>query len=209
MEKFARRAHSYVPWVAASLLVGAMVLGCERRSETESQTGGTTEPVAEQKPEKAMPEQAKEVTRAVAKLSPTQGNDVTGTVTFEQMADGVKVTADLTGLDPNTTHGFHIHEKGDCSAPDATSAGGHYAPNGNPHGLPPDEKRHAGDMGNITSDAEGNVKFEGKFDNFSLSGEAPVVGRAVIVHINKDQGTQPTGDAGARVACGVIEAEGS
>jgi Cu-Zn family superoxide dismutase len=187
MYKLTRRTHSFVPWLAIGLLAGAIsVAGCKRK-ESE----GSQEPV----------------TRAVAMLDPTEGNDTRGTIHFEQTANGVKVTVEVTGLAPNTSHGFHIHEKGDCSAPDASSAGGHYAPNGNPHGLPPDPKRHAGDMGNITSDANGKATMEATFDNFSLSGDSPVLGRAVIVHQNKDQGTQPTGDAGGRIACGVIQPE--
>lgn len=187
--------------LAVGLVVGAVSLsGCERsKSETGAETSPQAEGTAAQQPAK--------VTRAAAKLSPTEGHEASGTVHFEQAADGVKVTAELTGLAPNSVHGFHIHEKGDCSAPDASSAGGHYAPDDNPHGLPPDEQRHAGDMGNITADAQGKATFEGTFGNFSLSGDAPVLGRAVIVHVEQDQGTQPTGDAGSRAACGVIEAE--
>jgi Cu-Zn family superoxide dismutase len=221
MYKLTKRAHSFIPWMAIGLLLGATALvGCER-SKTEEATEPSTETATtEQQPEEmkgateeqAEPmegttEQTEKVTRAVATLNPTEGNDVHGTVHFEQTANGVRVTAEVTGLPPNTSHGFHIHEKGDCSAPDATSAGGHYAPKGNPHGLPPNPKRHAGDMGNITADAQGKATMDATFDNFSLTGDSPVMGRAVIVHQNKDQGTQPTGDAGARVACGVIEPE--
>ncbi|MGD8606729.1 MAG: superoxide dismutase family protein [Myxococcales bacterium] len=222
MYELTKRAYSFTPWMVIGLLLGATALiGCERsKSEGSAEPSTQTETTAEQKPEEAKGaaeqkpeameganEQAKEVSSAVATLDPTKGNDVHGTVHFEQTADGVRVTAEVTGLEPNTSHGFHIHEKGDCSAPDGTSAGGHYAPNGNPHGLPPNPKRHAGDMGNITADAQGKATMDETFDNFSLSGSSPVLGRAVIVHQNKDQGTQPTGDAGARVACGVIEAE--
>lgn len=223
MYKLATRAHSFVPWIAIGLLLGATALVSCQRSKTEESTEPSTQAAtttAEQQPEQvkgaaeqqAEPtqgatEQTEKVTHAVATLNPTEGNDVHGTVQFEQMDNGVKVTAEVTGLPPNTSHGFHIHEKGDCSAPDGTSAGGHYAPNGNPHGLPPNPKRHAGDMGNITADANGKATMDETFDNFSLSGESPVMGRAVIVHEKKDQGTQPTGDAGARVACGVIEPE--
>ena len=223
MYKHTERAHSYIPWVGIGLLIASIsLLGCER-SKTESpaepvaQPEGTTEQqpgemkgAAEEKPkpmEGAAEQETPKVTQAMATLNPTEGNDVHGTVQFEQTADGVKVTAEVTGLEPNTSHGFHIHEKGDCSAPDGSSAGGHYAPNGNPHGLPPNPKRHAGDMGNITANAEGKATLNATFDNFSLTGDSPVLGRAVIVHSGKDQGTQPTGDAGARVACGVIQAE--
>lgn len=145
------------------------------------------------------------VVSAVARMKPTQGNKVSGVVYFEPTSDGVLVRATLMGLTPGSLHGFHIHEKGDCSAPDATSAGGHYAPEGHPHGLPPSAPRHAGDMGNVVADEEGSVKVERTFDSFALEGDTSVVGLAVIVHAQEDKGTQPTGAAGARVACGVIE----
>ena len=169
----------------ATLLLGS---GCERTKSSAEET-------------KSAPHQAV----ALATMSPTEGSQVKGTVRFEQTSDGVVVNADLSGLEPKTMHGFHIHEKGDCSAPDASSAGGHYAPNGNPHGLPPEEKRHAGDMGNIVADEQGRAIVERTFDTFSLTDEPSVMGRAVIVHSKADEGTQPTGDAGARLACGVIQ----
>lgn len=145
---------------------------------------------------------------AVAEMGPTEGNTVEGTVRFEPIGhDGVKVNIDLVGFEPGTTHAIHVHEVGDCSAPDGTSAGGHYNPGGHDHGLPGTEPRHAGDMGNITADANGEVHVERTFDNFSIDHHtAPVLGRGVIVHIAEDDGGQPTGNAGARLACGVIEA---
>jgi len=161
------------------------------------------------KPPKPSPTK-RDVVRAVARMKPTEGNDVSGVVYFEQTDQGVVVRATIMGLEPGSVHGFHIHEKGDCSAPDATSAGGHYAPEDKPHGLPPSEERHAGDMGNIVADDQGEAKIERTFDTFSLKGDRSVADRAVIVHAAEDKGTQPTGDAGARVACGVIalQAEG-
>jgi len=143
-----------------------------------------------------------------AKISPTQGNTCKGTVRFEAQKDGsVKVTADLSGLDANTVHGIHVHETGDCSAPDAMSAGGHYNPTAQPHALPPTPERHAGDLGNLTSDADGKAHYEITVTNISLSSTGDsVLGRAVIVHAKPDDGGQPTGNAGARVGCGVIAA---
>ncbi len=147
---------------------------------------------------------------ATARLSPTEGNDVEGTVTFTASDGAIEVRADLTGLGEGR-HGFHIHETGDCSAPDATSAGGHFAPEGSRHGSsdqrPPEA--HVGDMGNITADASGNATYEGTFDDMALDGPRGIVGKAVIVHAGADDLTsQPTGNAGARVACGVIEEGG-
>jgi Cu-Zn family superoxide dismutase len=200
MQTFVRYASRSTRWIAIGTLAGSMFcLGCER---TESAVK-STEPAAEAESAKAV--EAKQVVRAVAQMKPTKGGSASGVVYFEPTEEGVVVRATITGLEPGTLHGFHIHETGDCSAPDATSAGGHYAPEGHPHGLPPSENRHAGDMGNIVADDEGTAKIERTFDVFSLDGENPVVGRAVIVHAKEDNGTQPTGAAGARLACGVIE----
>ena len=115
---------------------------------------------------------------------------------------GVRVA--LTGFEPGTRHGFHVHETGDCSAPDGTSAGGHFNPDGHDHGLPEASARHAGDLGNVEADAEGNVDAEMRFTDLHLDGEHGIGGRAVILHANADDGGQPTGNAGPRIACGVI-----
>lgn len=146
------------------------------------------------------------VTLLVAQMAPTEANTVAGKVTFTRLEDGrVRVQADLRGFAPGSVHGFHIHEYGDCSAPDGTSAGGHYAPRGNRHGLPPEPERHAGDLGNIQADATGAAGYERVVDNISLTeGESPIVGRGVIIHARRDTGEQPAGNAGARLACGVI-----
>jgi Cu-Zn family superoxide dismutase len=143
-----------------------------------------------------------------AKITPTQGNTCQGTVRFEAEHGGaVKVTADLTGLEPNTQHGIHVHETGDCSAPDAMSAGAHYNPTQQPHGLPPADTRHAGDLGNLTSDADGHAHYTITVTNLSLSSTGnSILGRAVIVHAKPDDGGQPSGNSGARVGCGVIAA---
>lgn len=142
---------------------------------------------------------------AVAELSPTQGNNVRGVVRFTETARGIKVTADLTGLTPGK-HGFHVHDKGDCSAPDATSAGAHFNPTGAAHGGPEQADRHVGDLGNITADANGRARYERVEKHMTFDGAKSVIGRAVIVHANPDDLTsQPAGNAGARVACGVIQ----
>jgi Cu-Zn family superoxide dismutase len=142
--------------------------------------------------------------KAVAVLHSTMGNEVTGLVTFVSTSEGVRVTADVQGLTPGK-HGFHIHEYGDCSAPDGSSAGGHFNPEGKPHGGPTESNRHVGDMGNITADTNGKAHFEWTDKLLSLRGAHSIIGRAVIVHAGEDDlKSQPTGDAGARVACGVI-----
>jgi len=147
------------------------------------------------------------VTSAVADLQPTQGNDVKGTVTFTEQDKGVRVVADISGLTPGE-HGFHIHDKGDCSAPDGSSAGGHFNPTGKPHGAPNAEDSHVGDMGNIMADASGNAHIDKVFTKPSLHGEDSIIGHAVIVHGGRDDlESQPSGNAGPRVACGVIKAK--
>lgn len=144
------------------------------------------------------------IDKAVAVLHPTEGSTVSGVVTFVCLSDGIHVTADVAGLTPGK-HGFHIHEYGDCSAQDGTSAGGHFNPFGKPHGAPTDTERHVGDLGNITADAQGKAHFEWTDKVLCMSGPHSIIGRAVIVHAGEDDlKTQPTGDAGARVACGVI-----
>ncbi|HSR69399.1 MAG TPA: superoxide dismutase family protein [Acidobacteriota bacterium] len=163
-------------------------------------------------PEPAAEEQAEEMppATAVAQLAPTEGNQVSGTVNFEQTDGGVHVTGQITGLKPETAHGFHVHETGDCSAPDGTSAGGHFNPFDTPHGGPDSAEHHVGDLGNITSDAEGNVNLDLTFDFLSLEEGAQnsILGRGLIVHAGEDDLTsQPTGDAGARLACAVITAQ--
>ncbi|UCF40674.1 MAG: superoxide dismutase family protein [Gemmatimonadota bacterium] len=144
------------------------------------------------------------VTRAVAVLYPTAGSEVRGTVTFVATDSGILVRADLTGLPPGE-HGIHIHELGDCSAPDGTSAGGHFNPDDSPHGAPDDQSRHVGDLGNLTADDAGLARYERTDARIALGGHHSIVGRAVIVHAGADDlVSQPTGSAGARAACGVI-----
>ena len=149
---------------------------------------------------------AADSTSGIAVLHPTAGNQVSGVLHFEPVADGkVHITGTVTGLVPNGEQAFHIHEFGDCSAADGTSAGGHYNPEKHDHALPVKEVRHAGDLGNLKANAEGAATIDLTVDNFSIDGEKnPIIGRSVIVHAKNDDGGQPTGNAGARVACGVI-----
>jgi Cu-Zn family superoxide dismutase len=142
---------------------------------------------------------------ATAEIQPTKGYTAHGTVTFIQATGGVHVTVELQGLEPGK-HGFHIHENGDCSAPDASSAGGHYNPTGQPHGARLDAERHVGDLGNVIADSAGDVMTDFIDSVITLEGEYSIVGHAVIVHANADDLTsQPSGNAGPRVGCGVIE----
>ena len=145
--------------------------------------------------------------KAIAVIYPSKSGsaDVRGTVTFTPVADGVQVHAELTGLTPGK-HGFHIHEFGDCSAADASSAGAHFNPTNQPHAGPDAAARHEGDMGNVEADASGNAKLDYVDHQISLANDAKsAIGRSVVVHAKPDDlKTQPSGDAGGRVACGVI-----
>lgn len=148
-----------------------------------------------------------EPARATASLKPTTGNKTYGEVTFEQVGGKVRVIAQIAGLKPNQEHGFHIHEKGDCSSGDGMSAGGHFNPTGAQHGGP-GSSRHAGDLPNLKANAKGKATLTAEVDGITVtSGPANIVGRGLIVHAQPDDyKTQPTGNAGGRLACAVIEA---
>jgi Cu-Zn family superoxide dismutase len=140
-------------------------------------------------------------------IAPTAGNSISGTLDLTTVHDGVRVHGQLTGLVPASIHGFHIHEKGDCSAPDGSSAGGHFNPLGMAHGNPITMPHHAGDIPNQTADTQGVAKVDVVVHGVSLGTGASddVLGRSVVVHKDRDDyTTQPAGNSGARVACGVI-----
>lgn len=146
------------------------------------------------------------IEEAVAVLHPAGGNKVKGIVKFKRDGDEIKVTADIEGLTPGK-HGFHIHEFGDCSSPDAESAGGHFNPAGHPHGELESDSSHAGDLGNIEADENGKAHLEWSDSKLSFKGNSSIIGRAVVVHQKEDDLTsQPSGNAGGRVACGVVGA---
>lgn len=141
---------------------------------------------------------------AEAEIHPASGSQVEGSVRFVKVDNGVRVTADVVGLKPGP-HGFHIHEKGDCSAHDASSAGGHFNPSHEKHGAPTDQHRHAGDLGNIEADANGHAHYDWTDTVIELDGPNSIVGKSVVIHEKVDDfKTQPTGDAGGRIGCGVI-----
>lgn len=150
---------------------------------------------------------SKPVPTATAQLQATQGNAANGTVRFTQDGSHVNVRVQLSGLTPNQEHGFHVHEKGDCSAPDGMSAGGHFNPSGHPHG-PQNAAHHGGDMPALKADAAGNAQASFQMDGVSIgTGVDGLLGKGVIVHAKPDDyTTQPTGNSGARIACGVIVA---
>ena len=144
--------------------------------------------------------------RATAKLEPTRGNTATGTVTFVQTADGVQVSGEIRGLKPDAEHGFHVHEKGDCSSGDGMSTGGHFNPTAKPHGSHGAGEHHTGDLPSLKADKYGVAAFSFVSKSISVGGPmTDIVGQGLIVHRDPDDyKTQPTGNAGPRLACAVI-----
>lgn len=146
---------------------------------------------------------------AVVNLAPASGSLASGKLMLMPMGGGVHLTGEIGGLTRNATHAIHVHEKGDCSAADASSAGGHFNPTGQPHGRPDAGPHHAGDMPNIAADANGVARVNLHVQGLSLGGAAAtdIAGRAVVVHAQADDyASQPAGNAGARIACGVVAA---
>ncbi len=145
--------------------------------------------------------------RAIANLAAASGSLVSGRLTLVPMAGGVHVSGDIGGLVPGSSHGFHVHETGDCSAADASSAGGHFNPGASAHGRAESAVHHAGDIDNIVADAAGVAHVDAHVAGVSLGGGAgnDIAGRAIVVHAAPDDYTsQPSGNSGPRVACGVI-----
>jgi len=183
----ARRA---LPWAVASIVVLA---ACT-----------TTAPA----PEPAPPAANSTAQEARANLASASGSLVSGSVTLVPMGDGVHLTGTVGGFAANSQHGIHVHEKGDCSAADASSAGGHFNPTGGPHGRASREApHHAGDMDNLVADGEGVAQVNIHMHGVTLGGGAAndIAGKALVVHAAPDDyASQPSGNSGARVACAVI-----
>jgi Cu-Zn family superoxide dismutase len=146
--------------------------------------------------------------RATAALQPTKGSKAFGEATFEEAGDKLRVIVFAQGLKPGQEHGFHIHEAGDCSSGDGMSTKGHFNPHGKPHGQPTSAERHAGDLPALKADKGGRAKLDVMMDLITVRpGPASIVGRGLIIHADPDDyKTQPTGNAGERIACGVIKA---
>jgi Cu-Zn family superoxide dismutase len=194
------------PLTAAVLALG-LAAGCQSRHKTEPAAASTDQPrTAERAPMNAA-DMGPDIKEAIAVLHGTRGNEkVHGTVKFTDTGSGVRIVAHVEGLSANTSHGFHVHEFGDCSAPDGASAGGHFNPTGAQHGAP-GAQSHVGDMGNLKSDAAGMAHLELTVPHAAITGKNGIIGRAVIVHGQADDlKSQPSGNAGNRIACGVIGA---
>lgn len=184
--------------LSVSLLTIFLLVSCEQEQTAERRGLGTDtgSDVVQYEPE---------LEKVTAVLSPTEESQTAGVVVFTMTDQGIRVEATVTGLDSESRHGFHIHEFGDCRAPDATSAGGHYNPTDEEHGAPSDDLRHMGDLGNLPADAQGTASVDFLDAKLELNGPNSILGRAVIVHAGTDDfQSQPTGNAGSRLACGVI-----
>jgi Cu-Zn family superoxide dismutase len=162
-------------------------------------------------PPKAEPPVARSTAKqGTANLAAASGSLVSGRVALRPMADGVHLGGTIGGFQPNSVHAIHVHEKGDCSAADASSAGGHFNPGNSAHGRANTATHHAGDMDNITAGNDGTVTLDIHLSGVTLGGGAPndIANRALVVHAAADDYTsQPAGNSGARVACAVIQAQ--
>jgi len=149
-------------------------------------------------------EKKEAVRKAVCVLHHTKGSDTHGTIWFTQRGNEIEVSGEIMGLKPGQ-HAFHVHEFGDCTSPEAMSAGAHFNPSGAPHGGPHTKQRHVGDLGNITADASGKATVQIRDAEIKLEGPHSIIGRSLIVHADPDDfKSQPAGNAGGRIACGVI-----
>ncbi|WP_051237115.1 superoxide dismutase family protein [Ottowia thiooxydans] len=174
--------------ICSAIGLGLLVSGCSIGPSTGS-----------------LPEQvAQAPLRATQVDQPLAAKPVEGMIRFAAMKDGAtRITGEVKNLKPNAVHGFHIHERGDCSAPDAMSAGGHFNPTGSPHGAP--GHGHVGDLPTLQADAMGTARVQYVSQSVKLTGPNSVVGKGVIVHKDPDDiNAQPAGNSGPRLACGVI-----
>ena len=207
----------YALTLGATLAAAATLGGCQKDHADADTTTTRVQTTTTQRSGTGMGGdtlQAAGAKMAIATIEPSKApgqDEVRGVVHFTSAANGVKVHAVVTGLEPNTKHGFHIHEKGDLSAPDLASAGSHFNPTGHKHGGPEGAERHGGDLGNLTADASGKATYEATIQGFTLDeGQNGIIGRSVIVHEKPDDlKTDPSGNSGARIAGGVIKTGGA
>ncbi len=144
------------------------------------------------------------VIEAAAQIKSFKGDQINGRVVFTKVSDGIKIVADIDGLTPGK-HGFHIHEFGDCTSPE--TVGAHFNPTSHKHGGPDSQERHVGDLGNLVADETGHAHYERVDKVISFEGEKSILGRSIVIHAGADDfTTQPTGNSGDKIACGLIEA---
>ncbi len=144
------------------------------------------------------------VKKAFAVVQAKSGSEVVGAVDFIVVENGLRVVANIGGLAPGK-HGFHIHEKGDCSAHDGSSAGGHFNPFNKKHGGPDTAERHEGDLGNLEADQYGFAYYDNVIEGLKLNGDYSIIDKSVVIHEGEDDlKTDPSGNSGARIGCGLI-----
>lgn len=192
-------------------LASALVLSaCKQDAEPAATPADTATPAPAPAADPAAPPPMAPAAAAVAtaELQPTKDSTVKGSIRFTVVDGRLHASGDISGLKPGSEHGFHIHEKGDCSAPDGSSAGGHFNPGNAEHGSIDAAAHHGGDMPNIVADAQGNARVDGPVSSNVNAGKGDgfdIIGRGLIVHADPDDyHSQPTGNAGARLACAVI-----
>jgi superoxide dismutase, Cu-Zn family len=215
----ARPSRSHLGLVALAWLIAASSVGaCQGSSLEEREESELMDPITD----KSLDREEGEGTgirraeknvflpevKATASLRPTEGNEARGELEFGPAEQGVQLVGSVVGLRPAGVHAIHIHEKGDCSAPDASSAGDHFNPDDEPHGRAFHGAHHVGDMDNIKANIDGEAGVERMIVGATLGDGGPndIAGRSVVVHVSADGYTsQPSGGAGDRIACGVIE----
>lgn len=197
----------WTQFIALFAFVGVLSVGCNKQEEKKDDNNKEVSLADKTDDDKMLAQDSaseKRVKKAYAVVDPTEGHDTVGAVTFTATSDGVRVIADIGGLKPGK-HGFHVHEHGDCSAPDASSAGGHFNPTNKKHGGPDSAERHVGDLGNIEANASGFAHYDRIDKVISLDGPNSIVGKSVVIHADEDDlKTDPSGNSGKRIACGQI-----
>lgn len=195
--------------------VAMVVYGCDSGNKKETEKKEMEKNVAEtfgDKPQndKGAGDQTKNapnmkhITRAFCVVNAKGDSEVVGAITFAEADGGVRIIADVGGLKPGK-HGFHIHEHGDCSAPDASSAGGHFNPTNKKHGGPDSAERHVGDLGNIEANTQGLAHYDRVDKVISLNGPDSIIGKSIVIHSDEDDlVTDPAGNSGKRIGCGEI-----
>jgi Cu-Zn family superoxide dismutase len=196
---------------AVILAFGSMALVTACGGSSEPPAAPPAPPAASEAPPAPPPPPAAEAPKPEPRtlevtIEPRSGSKLSGKATLTETDGGVHVVLSVEGVLPGGDHGAHVHEKGDCSAPDGASAGGHFNPQGNEHALPTVAKRHLGDLGNLTIGKDGKGSLDITIPGANLKAGDPnsFAGKSIIVHAKKDDGGQPTGNAGGRIGCGVI-----
>jgi Cu-Zn family superoxide dismutase len=187
-----------IPLALAFATVGCG--GSKNEAETPADVASSAEPASAPAAQDAAPKTIE------VPLQAKSGSKLSGKATLTETPDGVKVVLSVENVSPGD-HGAHVHEKGDCSAEDGSSAGGHFNPGGHQHALPTGSPRHLGDLGNITvaEDGKGTIEIVATGANLKNGDANSFVGRSIIVHEKKDDGGQPTGNAGGRIGCAEIK----